>query len=620
MTKVVLVVAPFLSLPRPAIGISLLQAALAERGIACDLRYLNLEYADFEGPDFGQPFCHGGHLPLGEWVFSHLVNGPDDGASLDRGWDWVKSCVNPRFARQMKAAKGRAAEFVDRSARSILEAEPDHVGFSSSFQQNCASLSIAHVIKTERPEVVISFGGANCMGPMGRALLSTFQQIDYVFSGEADETFPDFIQRAAEGEVDSERYIAAAPITNMDALPIPTSDGYFAALDRTSFKDRIAVTLPFESSRGCWWGAKHHCVFCGLNADGMGFRSKSPKRVVDEVRHLSAAWNNTHFAATDNIMDIRHVEGVFSEWREALSGLKFFYEIKANLSVEQLRTIAAAGVVAVQPGIESLNDGILKLMSKGVRALQNVLLLRTCREIGIGVYWAMLSGFPRERPEHYAKMARMIPLLQHFDPPTGLRPIRIDRFSPYHNNPQQLGFSDVVPLRAYREIYDLPSQTIADLVSFFEGTRDDGPMPDDYLEAVECELQAWYARAHGGDPARLSLVRLGPFKLVRDTRDCAVEAEYVLPPDAEQVLHAFDRPSSIERRMAELDRSWQHERHPESCFRELVDHRFMVLDEDRAVHVAVDPDRRIEGVVAPKTLPAGALLEIDSAAKRRQAV
>ena len=612
MTKVVLIATPFLSLQRPALGISLLQAALVERGIACDLRYLNLEYADFEGPDFGQLFIHGDHLPLGEWIFSHLVHGPDDGASLDRGWDWVKSCVILSFAEQMMAAKERAAEFVERSAQAILGAEPDHVGFSTSFQQNCASLSIAHQIKSERPEIVISFGGANCQGPMGRALLSSFQQIDFVFSGEADEIFPDFIERAADGDIGSERYLSGEPITNMDALPIPTFDDYFAELDRTSFKDRIVPSLPFESSRGCWWGAKHHCVFCGLNGEDMGFRSKSPKRVIKEIRHLRAAWNVPRFSATDNIMDMRHIDSIFAEWRDELSDTSFFYEIKSNLSVEQLRTIAAAGVMSVQPGIESLDDDILKLMSKGVRALQNVLLLRTCREIGMRVYWNMLAGFPRESPEQYAKMARMIPLLQHLERPGGLRPIRIDRFSPYHNNPQQLGYLEIAPLSAYREIYDLPAETLEDLVHFFEGTRDDAPNQGNYHESVRRELQAWCDRAEGGDPARLSLVRLGPLKVVHDTRDCAVEADYVLPPHAEQVLHAFDRPSSIDGRMAELNRSWQHERRPESCFTELADLGYMVVDEDRAVHVVVDPELRVQGVEAPRTFPIGALLEIDT--------
>jgi magnesium-protoporphyrin IX monomethyl ester (oxidative) cyclase len=618
MTKVVLVAAPFWSLPRPALGASLLQAALRERGIACELSYLNIEYADFENPDICQAFCHGGHQPLGEWIFSHLVNGLERAAPLNRGWDWVKSCVSPGFAEEMMAAKRRAAEFVERSAQSILRAAPDHVGFSSSFQQNCASLAIAHRLKSERPEIVISFGGANCEGPMGRALLSSFEQIDYVFSGEADVSFPDFIEGAARGDLGTERHLSCEPITDMDALPVPTFDDYFAELDRVSFKNRIVPALPFESSRGCWWGAKHHCVFCGMNGEGMGFRAKSPERVIAEIRHLRDAWNVPRLSASDNIMDMRHIDSVFANWPEDLSDTSLFYEIKSNLTVEQLRTIAAAGVTSVQPGIESLDDDILTLMSKGVRALQNILLLRTAREIGMRVYWTMLVGFPQETPEQYARMAALIPLLQHLEPPSGLRPLRIDRFSPYHNTPQQFGYSKIAPLVGYREIYDLPPETIETMVCFFEGTRADGPLPDGYLDAAEHETQSWCQRAYGGDPARLRLARVGPFKIIYDSRDCVVEAEYVLSPDAEQVLHAFDRPSSIDRRMAELSRSLQHDRCPKSWFSELVDLGCLIVDKGSAVHVVVDPERRVEGAKAASDFPLGALLDAETAANTKR--
>jgi magnesium-protoporphyrin IX monomethyl ester (oxidative) cyclase len=62
---------------------------------------------------------------------------------------------------------------------------------------------------------------------------------------------------------------------DLDGLPYPTFDDYFAQLRTTSFAKRVLPALVMETSRGCWWGAKHHCTFCGLNAEGMAFRSKS---------------------------------------------------------------------------------------------------------------------------------------------------------------------------------------------------------------------------------------------------------------------------------------------------------------------------------------------------------
>jgi len=44
--------------------------------------------------------------------------------------------------------------------------------------------------------------------------------------------------------------------------------------------------LPYEGSRGCWWGEKHHCTFCGINGQGMEFRARSADRVIADLRTL----------------------------------------------------------------------------------------------------------------------------------------------------------------------------------------------------------------------------------------------------------------------------------------------------------------------------------------------
>ena len=55
-----------------------------------------------------------------------------------------------------------------------------------------------------------------------------------------------------------------------------------------------------------------------------------------------------------------------------------FYEVKSNLRKEDVRQLREAGVVAIQPGIESLSDEVLRIMRKGVSALQNIQLLKGC--------------------------------------------------------------------------------------------------------------------------------------------------------------------------------------------------------------------------------------------------
>src|SRR4029077_5489915 len=62
----------------------------------------------------------------------------------------------------------------------------------------------------------------------------------------------------------------------MDEDTKPQFDEFFERLAKTGFTAEVMreVRLPYETSRGCWWGAKSH-TFCGLNGSTMAFRSKS---------------------------------------------------------------------------------------------------------------------------------------------------------------------------------------------------------------------------------------------------------------------------------------------------------------------------------------------------------
>src|SRR4030095_5227998 len=111
-------------------------------------------------------------------------------------------------------------------------------------------------------------------------------------------------------------------------------------------------------------------------------------------------------------------------------GIELFYEVKANLNKEQLSLLRAAGITAIQPGIESLSDIVLQIMRKGVSALQNIRLLKWCRQLGISPHWNLIWGFPDEPPAEYQRMAELVPLITHLTPPVGSSKIQIHRFSP----------------------------------------------------------------------------------------------------------------------------------------------------------------------------------------------
>lgn len=599
MERVVLVCAPFFSVVRPSLGVSLLKAALLRNGIGCRVEYLNLRFADRIGVDFHESAATGvaNTLMVGEWIFSPLVNEERKPATEDEYLATLRTLYSEQHLAKLATIRAKAVEFVEEEAHRLLDGDPAIVGFSTSFQQNCASLALARRIKQLRPEVTVCFGGANCEGPMGQALLDAFPFIDFVFSGEADHTFPLLVRAVLDATAKPAARVAiqgSGLVTDLDALPHPDFDDYFATLGASAYHERVHPALVYESSRGCWWGAKKHCRFCGLNGNQMAFRTKSAERVIEELDELAKTYAVSRFLASDNIMDLKHVSGIFATLGEQGRDYRFFYEVKANLTRPQLEQIARGGVTWIQPGIESLDDELLVEMEKGVSALQNLSLLRNCMELGMRAIWTILYGFPGERPEQYARVTELVPMIEHLDPPNGCVPIRLDRFSPYYERAADFGFDDVRPVPAYGGIYALEPATLARLAYFFDGTTTRGSARGT-TAALEEAVARWNRRFFSphAEPPVLTGTRDAMGMMVEDTRSCAVQRWRYLSAEESSMLAAFREPKK---------------RVDSPVFDGLVELRYLLVDKERALSLVVESGPRTSAREGVPMYPGGYLM------------
>jgi hypothetical protein len=130
-------------------------------------------------------------------------------------------------------------------------------------------------------------------------------------------------------------------------------------------------------------------------------------------------------------------------------------------------------------------------MRKGVKGLQNIQLLKWCKEYSVRPHWNMLWGFPGEREEEYARIAELMPHLYHLPPPGGGGLIRLDRFSPNFNNAEAMGFVDVAPYPAYNFIYPFPPEVVANLAYFFTFRYKDERNPQSYVAPIRKRMVAW---------------------------------------------------------------------------------------------------------------------------------
>ncbi len=619
---VVLVAPPFLSVLRPSMGLSAIKGGLNARGIASEVWYLNVEFARLVGLRLSEWISTSSpvNLLLGEWIFSSLCcDYTGERAERDRQLpNRAQERLPPGSLGTVEAltqARVAARAFIEASARRLLAANPRILGISSSFQQTCAGLALARRIKELAPEIVVCIGGANCDGPMGAALAEEFPQLDYVFVGESDLTFPDFVAERLRGQggaarprrrlalADSrapEGLIHGEPIQALDELPMPDMIDYFRALERTGLGASVNPGLVFEASRGCWWGAKHHCTFCGLNADGIEFRSKSSSRVLREIEHLSERHGISEFQVVDNILNPKHIAGVFDALADSSRHVSMFFEVKANMKHEQLRRLARAGVTHVQPGIESLSDRILTLMDKGVSALQNIAFLRSCREIGIVPWWNILYRFPQETLSCYSDQQALVPLLEHLDPPSSASPVRLDRFSPYFERSSEYGYTDVKPFDSYAQIFNVDDERASQLAYFFTGRAENILSREQMVPFLDA--LTWWRRRHqeGAERPVLQLIETEGVGVVLDTRAHASCPISHLNEEELGVLRLFRRPASLERVV---------ERRGGDAVRiieGLLERGFIVAIASKAVSIVCESTRGI--VTDSPRFPGGALL------------
>ena len=243
--EILLISMPF-GLPyMPSLGLSTLKAELAARGLAADIRYLGLDFAQRIGYPFYQRLAHGGSGSLGDWIFYRALYGPPSDTIAERFWHLSFADGSPRgMAPSLEALQERVAhaqvqacEFVEQCLREIDWTSYRMVGFTTMFQQNLASLALAKWIKIAHPDIHILFGGPNAESDMGAGLMACFPFIDFVFSGESDYNFPAFAHALLAGESDLPLTGAISrdtpggsvrppsnwgePVNDMDALPYP---------------------------------------------------------------------------------------------------------------------------------------------------------------------------------------------------------------------------------------------------------------------------------------------------------------------------------------------------------------------------------------------------------------
>jgi ribosomal peptide maturation radical SAM protein 1 len=572
MYKISLINMPFADLWFPSIALTQLKYIIEERfgeEVRVRVLYLNQDIAQYFGVRL---YCHisnsleSNMAALGDWLFRNYAfpDAPDNvEAYFQRCFPNEDSEAITRRQAILRKRKGLGT-FLDRMIAKYSLAEEDLVGFTSMFCQSVASFAMARRIKDRKPDVVTVIGGANCEAPMGPELARHIPQIDYIFSGPGLISFPKFVTTCLEGRPSAEGIRGVfsktkinVPTNGIEAIGEELDINHRIRLDYQPFletlasnfaSNEISPVLPFETSRGCWWGQKAHCTFCGLNGGTMAYRAMSPEAALEQFKHLFEYSSVCSiFNAVDNILPKNYLKDVLPRLNPP-ENVELFYEVKADLSRADVEILARAHVKRIQPGIEALATSTLKLMRKGTTAHQNLSLLKNCLACGVQPEWNLLIGFPGEPEEVFRKYVAVLRYFFHLPPPSAAFHVRFDRYSPYFVQAAQYGL-DLRPSDFYGFIYPLGEEALNNIAYYFSNhnyTASYSAAVSKWSVQVRQQVEAWRARwqDRGRTPPVLEWRQRGSARIVYDSRGSEV-VEHELDGDSVNLLLRLATPKGL---------------------------------------------------------------------------
>jgi ribosomal peptide maturation radical SAM protein 1 len=492
-----LMVSPTVWADSPLGGIHILQAACREAGVATSVLYTNLLYLDLLGEELHKAIAMEDEFLLEERLFAatafdlppmgrNFRKYFDTGKLQDHIWpskyqmptEMLSEVMSP-FIEVFRRVNWEDLEkkthrwCVD-LARQIAKTGYKIIGCSTTHGGLASAVAMLNKIKNTDPSIVTVIGGALCEAEMAEGIGALKTGIDYVFSGEGELTFPTFAKDILNGRVHTETtktkstatILYGEPLQDLNSSPFPDYSEFMRQMEKfspdsnTDSAKSKKVVIPYETSRGCWYGK---CTFCGLMGKDNAYRRKSPDKALEELKRLSNTYSLDAIFMTDNIIPPEYYRRLFPQLSTELSSLNLHFEIKANLSLNQLQALQKAGTTMLQPGIESLSASLLRRMDKGVTVQENLSLLRYARSLNLDLKWNLLFGFPGDRLDEYEEMLGLLPLISHLQPPRMMIPIRLCRFSRYQTFPESFDISNLRPATVHSEI--LPSDADVDKLS-----------------------------------------------------------------------------------------------------------------------------------------------------------
>jgi anaerobic magnesium-protoporphyrin IX monomethyl ester cyclase len=295
-------------------------------------------------------------------------------------------------------------ELIEDCVNAVLQTDARIIGFSVFNSSKEFSLLMAEKIKERAKDKIIILGGPHCFPHMQGLQIIQDESVDLMAIGEGEVTLDELVSQVdSAGRVsfcegawfkENGKVIDCgnrALISDLNKLPF--ADFIDFALESYSEPNR----LPIYLSRGC----PNRCIYCNENIFWRGYRFRSGKRVLEEIKYqLNRHRQVVHFDFADQLVNGNPKE--LSQLADLIikEGLKITWAgqaiIRSYMTPELLNKLKQSGCVCLAYGIESGSQKVLDLMKKGFTVKDAQCVIRDTHNAGIDAVSNFMFGFPGE--------------------------------------------------------------------------------------------------------------------------------------------------------------------------------------------------------------------------------
>lgn len=279
----------------------------------------------------------------------------------------------------------------------IRENEITLAGISMAFPgQIQPGFSLALYLRERFPDIHLTVGGPAITQILLRHDTETQLKIlgpfDTAIIYEGEQAFLDLALSIDNGEK-SAGIINGSIDKPMKDLPAPDFDGL--PLEKYLSPEPV---LPYDPSRGCYWGK---CAFChyGLCSAGTArYRERNIPDMVEHLKHISTKWGCINFYFSQDAFIPETARRLGLALKENNLDISWSTDMRpeATLTPDMCSDLKNGGALSIALGIESASPRLLKLINKGIDVNTMKDAVKNLASAGIAVETMCFNNFPTE--------------------------------------------------------------------------------------------------------------------------------------------------------------------------------------------------------------------------------